>query len=171
MAHFQGMVCGDMQTHLQHHKCGAQESLPLQVALGKAVDLRTIKIQPKSYMIVPIERFNPLGKKFPHGGLGKKMFKEKVDNMRVVWLDTSRDDEHIGCDPLERCQIEATIKKKMLENTFNDMVDNEDVEVPYFLPIIEEDSGSTINEGILVIDITFQHNYVLSLDLDYRLMC
>ena len=134
-----------------------------EVVLGKVVDLRTIKIQSKSYMIVSIEWFNPLGKKFPHGGLGKKMFKEKVDNMKVVWLDTSRDDEHTSCDPFERCQIEATIKKKMLQNTFNDMVDSEDVEVPYFLPTIEggdyghkeEDSGSTINEGIFVIDITF----------------
>jgi hypothetical protein len=44
----------------------------------------------------------------------------------------------------------------MLENTLNDMVDNENVEVPYFFLAIEEvefgykeeDSGSTMDEGM-----------------------
>ena len=51
-------------------------------------------------------------------------------------------------------KIEAIIKGKMLENTLNDMVDNDKEEVPYLLPAIEgedygyegEGSRSTMNE-------------------------
>jgi hypothetical protein len=53
-------------------------------------------------------------------------------------------------------KIEVMIKGKMLENTLNDMVDNDKEEVPYLLPAIEgedygyegEGSGSTMNEGM-----------------------
>jgi hypothetical protein len=67
-------------------------------------------------MIAPIEQFIPPRRKFLHGGLGKKMPKQVVDNTRVVWSNTSSDDEHTDCDLLERCRIEATIKGNMLEN-------------------------------------------------------
>ena len=88
-----------------------------KMELRKEVDLRTIKIQPKSLMIAPIEQFIPLRRKFLHGGLRKKMPKQVVDNTRVVWSNTSSNDEHTDCDLLERCQIEATIKENMLDNT------------------------------------------------------
>ena len=61
------------------------------------------------------------------------MPKKEINDTRVVWSKTLSDDEHTNCDVLVRRQIEATIKEKMLENIFNDMVDNENVEVPYLL--------------------------------------
>jgi hypothetical protein len=108
-----------------------------EVELGKVVDWKTIKIQPKSLMIAPTEQFISPGKKFTHGGLRKKMPKQEVDNTRVVWSDPLSNDEHTSCGPLERHQIEANIMEKMLENTHNDMVDNEDIEMPYLLLSIE----------------------------------
>ena len=77
-------------------------------------------------------------REFSHRGLGKKMPIKEVVNKMVVWSDTSSDDKKIGCDPFKRCCIEATIKGKMLENILNNMEDNDDVEVPYFLPAIEQ---------------------------------
>ena len=126
-----------------------------KVELGKEVDWRTIKIQPKSLMIAPIEQFIPLGKKFPRDSFDKKMLKEEIDNTRIVWFDTLSDDEPIGCDLLMRPQIEATIKEKMQKNTLNVMVDNESLDVSYFLPAIEgmefgyegDNSGPTMDEG------------------------
>jgi hypothetical protein len=67
------------------------------------------------------------------------MPKEEVDNTRVLWSDVLSDDEHMGCVALVKCQIEATIKETMLETTFNDMVDKDDMEVPYFLPVFEKE--------------------------------
>jgi hypothetical protein len=89
-------------------------------------------------MIAPTERFIEMGKKVPHGELGKEMPTKEVINTMVVWLDTSSNDEHTSYDLLERCRIEATIKGKMLENALNDIVDNDEVEVPYLLPTIWE---------------------------------
>jgi hypothetical protein len=42
------------------------------------------------------------------------MPKEEIDNTRVVWLDTSNDDEHISYNPLMRRQIEAKTMRKIL---------------------------------------------------------
>jgi hypothetical protein len=105
-----------------------------EVELRKEVNWRTIKIQSKSFMIAPTKWFIPSSRKFLYGDLGKKMPKEEINDTRVVWSKTLSDDEHTNCDVLLRRQIEATIKEKMLENILNDMVDNENVEVPYLLP-------------------------------------
>jgi hypothetical protein len=127
-----------------------------KVVLGKSVDWRIIKIQLKSNMIASPERFIGLGRNFLHGGLDKKMVAKVVDNLMVVWLETSSDDVKTGCDPFERHCIEATIKGKMLKNTLNDMVDNDNMEDPCLLPTIdggdygqeEEGSGYTKKEGM-----------------------
>ena len=108
-----------------------------KVELGKEVDWRTNKIQPKSLIIASAEQFILLGRKFPHSGLGKKMPKVEIDNTSVVWSNISRNDEHMSCDPLERHQIEATIKEKILENTLNDMVDNDYIQVLNLVLAIE----------------------------------
>jgi hypothetical protein len=61
----------------------------------------------------------------------------------MVWSDTSSDDERTSCELHVRRQVEVVLKGKMLENTLNDMVNNDKVEVPYFLPAIEgEDYGT-----------------------------
>jgi hypothetical protein len=52
--------------------------------------------------------------------------------------------------------MEVTIKGRMVENAFNDMVDNDNTEGPLFLPTIEggdyghkgEGSGPTMDEGM-----------------------
>jgi hypothetical protein len=88
-------------------------------------------------MIAPTERFIGMRRKFPHGGLGKKMPTKEVANTMVMWSNTSSNVEHTNYVLFKRHQIEATIKEKMLENILNDKVDNEDVEMPYFLPAIE----------------------------------
>jgi hypothetical protein len=88
----------------------------------------TIKIQPKSNMTASSKLFIGLGRKFPHGGLDKKMATKEVVNLLVVWSNTSSDDEKIGCNLLERHLIEASIKGRMVENAFNDMVKNVDME-------------------------------------------
>jgi hypothetical protein len=129
--------CVEMCQHIYNTMNVECNKVPLSIArmvyakveLGKEVDWRTNKIQPKSLIITSTERFIPLGRKFPHGGLGKKMPKVEIDNTSVVWSNTSRDDEHMSCDLLERRQIESTIKEKMLENTLNDMVDNDYIQV------------------------------------------
>jgi hypothetical protein len=74
-----------------------------EMVLEKQVDWKTIKIQPKSNMIAPKVRFIGTGRKFPHGGLGKKMPTKKVVNTMVVRFDNSSNDEHKSCEPLKRC--------------------------------------------------------------------
>ena len=77
------------------------------------------------------------GMKLLHGGLDKKMASKEVTTLSVMWLDISSDDEKIGCTLIERCVMEATIKGKMVENTLNNMVNNDNMEGPYLLPTIE----------------------------------
>jgi hypothetical protein len=60
----------------------------------------------------------------------------------------------------EKCVVEATIKEKMVQNTFTDMVDNETMEGPLLLPALvgggggysqgQEGEGSrpTMDEGL-----------------------
>lgn len=84
-----------------------------------------------------MEQFNGSRRKFLHGVLDKKMATKEVLNKLVVRSDTSSDDEHTGCDLLERHLIEANIKEKMVENALNNMVDKDDMEVPYLLSTIE----------------------------------
>jgi hypothetical protein len=97
---------------------------------------RTIMIQSKFLMIASTERFILQGWKLSHASLGK-IPKEVINNTRVVWSDTSSDNDHKGCNPLVKCQIEATVKEKLLKSTLNNMVDNENVEVPHPLLAIE----------------------------------
>jgi hypothetical protein len=88
--------------------------------------------------------------------LARRCPKKPQTNTRVVWSDTSSTHEHTNCDPFVRCQIEVTIKEKMLENTLNDRVDHGNMEDPHFFPSIEgmefgyerEDSGPAIDEGM-----------------------
>ena len=89
-------------------------------------------------MIAPTERFIGMRRKFPLGGLGKKMPTKEVANTMVMWLDTSSNVEHTNYGLFKKHQIKATIKEKILENILNDMVHNKNVEMPYFLLTIEE---------------------------------
>ena len=85
---------------------------------------------------------------FLHRRLDKKTPKEKVVIAIVVETNMSSDDEYIGCDPLKKHQIEATIEGKVLKNAFNNMVDNNDIEVPYLFPSIER--GIMVTRGRIV---------------------
>jgi hypothetical protein len=66
-----------------------------EVLLGKMVDLMTINIQSKSNMKAPLTSFFGLGRKFLHGGLGKKMPSIEIPNDMVVHSATSSDDEKV----------------------------------------------------------------------------
>jgi hypothetical protein len=87
----------------------------VQVVLGKRVDWTTIHIQSQSNMIAPLHPFVSPGRKFPHGGLGKKMASKEALNWLVVWLDTSSNNKIIDCTSIERRLMEATIKGRMVE--------------------------------------------------------
>ena len=53
-------------------------------------------IQSKSNMKAPLTLFFGLARKFPHGGLGKKMSSIEIPNNMVVYSTTSSDDEKSG---------------------------------------------------------------------------
>jgi hypothetical protein len=117
----------------------------------------TINIQTKSNMKAPLTSYFGLGRKFLHGGLGKKMPSTKIPNDMVVHSDTSSNDEKTGCTPTERRAILANIKGKVVHNTLTEMVANENIEEPLLLQAGkkedyghgEEGEGSepTIDEG------------------------
>jgi hypothetical protein len=73
--------------------------------------------------------FGP-GRKFPRGGLGKKMPSSEIPNNIVVHLDNSCDDEKSGCIRAKRHAILASIKGKVVHNTLTEMVANETTEEP-----------------------------------------
>jgi hypothetical protein len=146
-------------THfLKHNKCplSIAQLVYSEVVLGKCMDWMTINIQSKSNMKVPFHLFVGLGRKFPHGGLGKKMASKEVPNLLVVWSSTSSNNKKAGCTSIKRRLMEATIKGRMVENALNDMVDNDNTKKPYLLPAIEggeygyrkEGSGPTMDEGM-----------------------
>jgi hypothetical protein len=127
-----------------------------EVVLGKRVDWTTINIQTNSNMIAPLQAFFGLGRKLPHGGLGKKMPSKDDPNLSELWSETSIGNKKISCIHLEKRLLEATIKGRMVENALINMVDNDNTEGALFLPAIEgihyqhdgEDSGSTTDEGM-----------------------
>jgi hypothetical protein len=88
-----------------------------EVVLGKNVNWMTINIQTKSNMKVPLTSYFGLRRKFPHGGLGKKMPSTEISNDLVVHLDTSSDDKKTSCIPTEKRAILASIKGKVVHNT------------------------------------------------------
>ena len=116
----------------------------------------TIHIQSQSNMTAPLEPYVSLGEKFLHGGLGKKMAIKKVPNSLVVWSNTSSNDEKTICNSIEKVLMEVNIKRKMVENTLIDIIDNQGMEGTNLLSDIqggdygheEEDCGSTMNEGM-----------------------
>jgi hypothetical protein len=120
----------------------------------------TIHIQSQSNMTAPLEPFVSLEEKFPHGGLGKKMAIKEVPNSLVVWSNTSSDDEKTVYNSIERVLMEASIKKRMVENILIDIVDNQGMEGANLLPAIQggdyghkgEDSGSTMDEGMPIME-------------------
>jgi hypothetical protein len=143
---------------LKRNKCPPSivQMVYVEVVLGKQVDQRTIEIQLMLNMIAHLELFVGLGRKYPHGVLEKKMATKEVPNPLVVWLDTSSDDEKTGCALVKRRLIEASIKGRMVENAFNNMVDNDNVEGPYLLLATEgrdyghegDGNGPTMDEGM-----------------------
>jgi hypothetical protein len=46
----------------------------------------------------------------------------------------------------EKCVVEATIKEKMVQNTFTDMVDNETMEGPLLLPALVGGGGGIVKD-------------------------
>ena len=103
-------MCQDIHntTFLEHNEypLSIAKMVYTKVVFGKAVDCRTIKIRPKSNMITSMEQFIGRGSKFLHGRLDKKMAIKEMANELVVWSDTSTDNKHIGCNPLERHLID-----------------------------------------------------------------
>jgi hypothetical protein len=53
-------------------------------------------------------------KKFPDGGLGKKLPSNKKSNKAVVWSATSSYNERTSCTRAKRRAIEVTIKRRMV---------------------------------------------------------
>lgn len=88
-------------------------------------------------MIVPTKQFIPPSGKFLHDGHGKKMPKRAIDGTKLVYLESSSDDDYTGFKPHVRCQIEALIKEKMLDISINNMVNNDGKEVSYLCSAIE----------------------------------
>jgi hypothetical protein len=128
-----------------------------EVVLGKRVDWMTINIQTKSNMKAPLTTFFGPGRKFPHGGLSKKMPSKSIPNDMVVYSATSSDDEKTGCTGAERRAILASIKGQVVHNTLTKMVSNETTEEPLLLEATKgedyghgeegESSGPTMDEG------------------------
>jgi hypothetical protein len=110
-----------------------------EVVLGKRVDWMTIKIQTNSNMKAPLSPFFGKRRKFPNGGLTKKMPpKNSTPNNMVVHSPESSDDEKNGCTPAVRHAILDNIKGQMVHNTLIEMVANEPIEEPLPHQAIEE---------------------------------
>jgi hypothetical protein len=128
-----------------------------EVVLGKRVNWMTINIQTKSNMKAPLTSFFGLGRKFPHGGLSKKVPSKSIPNDMVVHLATSSDDEKTSCTRVERHAILASIKGQVVYNTLTKMVANETTWELLLLEATEgednghgeegEGSGPTMDEG------------------------
>jgi hypothetical protein len=129
-----------------------------EVVLGKRVDWMTIKIQTNSNMEAPLSPFFGKGRKFPNGGLTRKVPpKNPTPNDMVVHSPTSSDDEKTGCTPVVRRALLNSIKGRVVHNTLTEMVANEPIEEPLLLQAIEggdhghgeegEGSGPTMDEG------------------------
>jgi hypothetical protein len=144
---------------LERNKCPLSilRMVYAEVELGKRVDWMTVNIQTKSKMKAPMTPFFGPGRKFPNGGLSKKMPSKSIPNDMVAHSATSNDDEKTGCTRAERRAILASIKGQVVYNTLTEMVANEPTEKPLLLQAIEEgdyghgeegeDSGPTMDEG------------------------
>jgi hypothetical protein len=115
-------------------------------------------------MKAPLSPFFGQGRKFPNGGLAKKMpSKKSTPNDMVEHSPTSSDNEKTGCTLVVRRAILANIKGQLVHNTFTEMVANEHTEEPLLLQAIEggdhghgeegEDSGPTMDEGFPDIEV------------------
>jgi hypothetical protein len=110
-----------------------------EVVLGKRVDWMTIKIQTNSNMKAPLSPFFGKGRKFPNGGLTRKVPpKNPTPNDMVVHSSESSDDEKNGCTPAVRRAILDNIRGRMVHNTLIEMVANEPIEEPLLHQAIEE---------------------------------
>jgi hypothetical protein len=144
---------------LECNKCSLSilRMVNVEVVLGNRVDWMTINIQSKLNMKAPMTPFFGPGRKFPHGGLGKKMPSTEIPYDMVVHSATSSDDEKTGCTQAEKHAILASIKGKVVHNTLTKMVANETTEEPLLLEVTEgedyghggeeEGSGPTMDEG------------------------
>lgn len=92
--------------------------------LGKSVDWKSLNYT-GSKMIPPNTNDIPRGRLFRTGGLGKKMDMDVGADDEVLWSSTSSDDEHTGCSPHTRRNIEKGIKGNWLENALFDMLGND----------------------------------------------
>ena len=97
----------------------------VEVVLAKEFNMKTMNIQSKSKIKATLHSHLYSGRKFPHRRLGKKMPSTEIANEMVIYLATSSNDEKIGCTQAERHAIEATMKGKLVHNTFIEMVANE----------------------------------------------
>ena len=151
---------------LERNKCPLSilRMVYAEVVLGKRVDWMTIKIQTNSNMNAPLSPFFGKGRKFPNGRFTKKMPpKKSTPNDMVEHSATPSDDEKTGCTLVVRRAILDNIRRRMVHNTLIEMVANEPIEEPLLHQAIEEgdyghgkegeDSGSTMDEGILDMDV------------------
>jgi hypothetical protein len=109
-----------------------------KVVLGKRVDWMTINIQTNSNMKAPLSPIFGQGRKFPKGGLTKKIPpKKSTPNDMVEHSPESSDDKKNGCTPVVRRAILDNIRGWMVHNTLIEMVANEPTEEPLLLQAIE----------------------------------
>jgi hypothetical protein len=115
-------------------------------------------------MKAPLSLFFGRGRKFPKGGLTKKMPpKKSTSNDMVEYSPASNDDEKNGCTLVVRRAILDNIRGRMVHNTLIEMVANEPIEEPLLLQAIEggdhghgeegEGSGPTMDEGFPDMDV------------------
>ena len=130
-----------------------------EVELGKQVDWKTFKIQTNSLMKAPLSPYYRNERKYPNGGLSKKMAnKPSIPNEMVNHSNTSTDDEKSGLPPAARRAFYDNIRGRNLEKDLMEMLDNEPIEEPLPHQASEEGdqghceegegSGPTMDEGI-----------------------
>jgi hypothetical protein len=145
---------------LEHNECPLSilRMVYAEVVLGKRVDWTTINIQTNSNMKAPLSPFFGKWRKFPNGGLTKKMPpKKSTPNDMVKHSPQSSNDENNGCTPTVRRAILDNIRGRMVHNTLIEMVANEPIDEPLLHQAIEggdhghgeeeEGSGPTMDEG------------------------
>jgi hypothetical protein len=155
VANFQGKVHTDVPTHLrepflERNECPLSilRMVYAEVVLAKRVDWMTINIQTNSNMKAPLSPFFGPGRKFPNGGLTKKMpSKKSTPNDMVDHSATSSDDEKTGCILAVRRVLLNSIKGQVVHNTLTEMVANEPTKEPLLLQAIEGGDHGHGEEG------------------------
>jgi hypothetical protein len=110
-----------------------------EVVLRKRVDWMTIKIQKNSNMKAPLSPFFGKRRKFPNGGLTKKMPpKKSTPNDMVEHSAETSDDEKNGCTPAIRRAVLDNIRGQRVHNTLIEMVANDPIVEPLPHQAIEE---------------------------------